>query len=68
MITGHAYGGLYLTGGVLERLIEKSLFDIEHFKDFFHLDIVDGVKRPLHDTPIHYVAYSYPALKGLMHA
>lgn len=68
VITGHAYGGLYLTGGVMERLMEKNAFDLQHFKAFFHLDIVDGVKRPLHETPIHYVTYSYPALKGLLHA
>ena len=68
VVTGHAYGGLYLTGGVLERLIDKGLFDFKYFERFFCLDVAASVKRDLNATPIIHVTYPYPALKGLLNA
>lgn len=68
VVSGHAYGGLYLTGGVLERLIEHKLFDVEHFERFFTLDAVGSVQRDLNATPIMHITHPYPALKGLLYA
>lgn len=68
VVTGHAYGGLYLTGGVLAHLVEHNLFNFDHFEHWFCLDAVDSVKQALQNTPVFHVVYPYPALKGLMHA
>ena len=68
IVTGHAYGGLYLTSGVLERLVRKGLFDFRHFEKFFCLNAVGSVRRDLEATPIIHITYPYPALKGLLNA
>lgn len=68
VVTGHAYGGLYLTGGVLGHLMEAGLFDCARFEAAFLLDGAASVKRDLDTTPINVVKDSYPALKGLLHA
>ncbi len=68
VVTGHAYGGLYLTGGVLERLIEEDLFDFAGFEKSFCLNAVSSVARDLKATPIIYITEPYPALKGLLNA
>ncbi|MCB1720161.1 MAG: glucokinase [Rhodospirillales bacterium] len=65
VIAGHAYGGLYLTGGVLGRLIEAGQFDQEHFKRWFCLHGIAPVTRDLRAMPIYHITYLYPALKGL---
>lgn len=68
VITGHAYGGLHLTGGVLEHLVAQKVFDFEHFEKWFCLEAVDSVKQALQNTPIIYITEPYPALRGLLHA
>jgi glucokinase len=65
VVTGHAYGGLYLTGGVLERLQTYGAFDFDHFLKFFDLALVASVKRDLGVTPISFITIPNPALKGL---
>ncbi|MCF8496227.1 MAG: glucokinase [Alphaproteobacteria bacterium] len=66
VVTGHAYGGLYLTGGILERLVEKNLFDFTLFKQCFILNNVSPVKKDLESTPIYRVSDPCPALRGLL--
>ncbi len=68
VIHGHAYGGLYLTGGVITGLVEDNQFDYDCFASAFHFNVVDCVKDDLHNTPIYYITDPYPALKGLIHA
>jgi glucokinase len=68
VVTGHAYGGLYLTGGVLGHLRAAGLFDFARFEAAFVLDGAASVKRDLAATPIMVVRDPYPALKGLLHA
>lgn len=68
VITGHAYGGLYLTGGVLERLIEEGAFDLQIFEKWFCLQGAASVGEALDNTPITYITDPYPALKGLLNA
>jgi len=67
VVTGNAYGGLYITGGVVERLKAVGLFDVDTFLESFRIDAVDSVKRDLGATSILYIKDPYPALKGLMH-
>ncbi len=68
VITGNAYGGLYLTGGVLERLIAADLFDFPVFEAGFLVGGVASVMQDLEATPVFAIKDPYPALKGLMRA
>lgn len=63
-----AYGGLYLTGGVLDRLTAAGLFDLVHFEKFFAGKFVPSVHRALDHTPIIHVTDPYLALHGLIKA
>jgi len=63
-----AYGGLYLAGGVLDRLSERNLFDFAHFEKFFAGNYVPSVKKALANTPIIQVTEPYLALNGLIRA
>ncbi|MGH1398858.1 MAG: glucokinase [Alphaproteobacteria bacterium] len=67
-VTGNAYGGLYLTGGVIESLMHDDLFAFEIFEAAFCMNVAASVKRDLNATPIIYLTDPYPALKGLLHA
>lgn len=68
LVAGHAYGGLYLTGGVLDRLEEEGRFDFKTFHEAMCFGAVDSVREALEATPIYKVTDPYPALKGLIHA
>lgn len=68
VIHGHAYGGLYFTGGIIEGLMAEDAFDFDTFEQYFCLDAVPCVKEDLQNTPIHIITDPYPALKGLIHA
>ena len=65
VVNGHAYDGLYLTGGVIDRLVAADLFDVAHFQKFLNLNGVASVKRDIANMPIHYVTNQYLALYGL---
>jgi len=68
LVTGDAYGGLYLTGGVTNALMENNTFDFDRFNNALCFDAVPCVKNDIVNTPIYYIADPYPALKGLIHA
>ena len=68
LVTGHAYGGLYLTGGVITSLYENNEFDFDRFNKSLCFNAVDCVKQDIADTPIHLITDPYPALRGLIHA
>lgn len=63
-----AYGGLYLMGGVLDKLIANNLFDFAHFGRFFAGNYVPSVKKSLDQTPVFYVTEPHLALHGLIKA
>lgn len=65
VVTGHAYGGLYLDGGVLHRLREADLFDFEAFYRFIALEAAPVVKRALEEMPVYLVRDPFVALHGL---
>jgi glucokinase len=65
VVTGNAYGGLYLDGGVLHHLRTRHLFDADTFLGFMTLNPVDSVKRSLDQCPVHLVLDPYIALRGL---
>jgi glucokinase len=68
VITGHAYGGLHLTGGMLERLAARGLFDAAHFLKFFSVRGVDSVHAALELTPVVRITHPALALEGLLRA
>jgi glucokinase len=64
-VTGSAYGGLYLDGGVLHHLQASKLFDAETFLNYMTLNPVPSVKTDLDHCPVHLVLDPYIALRGL---
>ncbi len=64
-VTGHAFGGLYLDGGVIQNLQGAGLFDAAAFEAFFAPDVVPPVKDLLQATPVWLVRDAYVALRGL---
>lgn len=63
--TGHAYGGAYLDGGMIQRLQEAKLFDAANIIRFFDLPGAAVVERHIGQTPIWVVDDPYVALTGL---
>lgn len=68
VISGHAYGGVFLTGGVVTSLMEEGLFDITIFERSFCFAAVPSISEALQQTPIYVLRDPYPALKGLLNA
>lgn len=66
LVTGHAYGGVYLDGGVVHRLRARGLFDVALFSRFMCLDVVAAVKYLQDSTHVWLVDDPYVALRGLM--
>lgn len=63
-----AYGGLYLTGGVLEKLSGKNLFDFAHFDKFFDANLSPLIKKSVSETPVIYVTDPHLTFNGLIRA
>lgn len=68
VVTGNAYGGLYLMGGMFDRLHAAGLFDLKKFEEFFIGDFVPSVHNALEATPLIRVEDPYLSLKGLIKA
>ncbi|MFK7840210.1 MAG: glucokinase [Bdellovibrionales bacterium] len=67
-INGHAFDGLYLTGGVIQSLMDDDKFNVDLFTRSICFDCVPCVKQDLTAMPIYFITDPYPALKGLIHA
>lgn len=65
VLTGHAFGGVYLDGGMIQRLREAQLFRPEQMMRFFDLPGAAVVERDLGQTPVWVVKDPYVALRGL---
>lgn len=65
VVTGDAFGGAYLDGGMVQRLREMDLFDPERIIRFFDLPGPPIIERYLGQTPIWVVDDPYVALAGL---
>lgn len=65
MVTSRSYGGVYLTGGVLDRLAEHGAFDRGAFLRAMDLPFVEGIKHNIDAVPIYHVCEPYLALRGL---
>lgn len=49
-----SYGGVYLTGGIMEDMVQDNTIDIPSFEKFFVRPMVDVVVESLRATPVHY--------------
>lgn len=65
VLTGHAFGGLYLDGGMIHRLCEMSLFNGDRMIDFMDLPGPSVVERDLGRVPVQIVTDPFVALRGL---
>ena len=68
LVSGHAYGELYLTGGVIEGLMVVCKFNFDTFCKFLYFNAVTCVAEDIRGTAIYYITDPYPALKGLLNA
>lgn len=64
---GYSYGGIYLTGGVIDRLMIAGLFDSKTFMDNFIQKNVPIVVRDVMSTPIYWIKDEFVSLKGLQY-
>jgi glucokinase len=62
----HSYGGVYLNGGMLDRLMERNLLDFPTIEKFMLVDTVSYISHVIDDTPVFYASDPFLALKGLM--
>lgn len=63
---GAAYGGLFLTGGITDRLIGHNAFDTETFINGLYQKNVPIVRHEVMATPIFWVKDEFISLKGLL--
>ena len=64
-VTLNAYGGLYFDGGMVQRLRERNLFDVDTVLRFMTLDPVATVRDDLDKMPVWLVNDPFIALRGL---
>jgi len=65
VVTGHTFGGLYLDGGITQRLYKAGLFDMDTFIKFMMPRVTPMVRKRLEAVPIHMVNDPFVALRGL---
>lgn len=61
-----AYKGIYLTGGIIDRLVGQNLLDLETIEQNFKQNNVPIVTADVNATPIYWVKDEYIALEGLL--
>lgn len=66
-VTGSAYGGLYLDGGIVQQLHQRGAFDMDALYQYFALAVAPAVREMLGATEIALVNDRYLTLRGLAH-
>jgi len=66
-LTGAAgsYGGIYLTGGVMNELMMQRLFKANSFAEYFHRPLVPVLIESLASTPVYYCKEPNMPIAGL---
>lgn len=59
------YGGMFLTGGVLDHLIKHDLADWDAFKTYFSPPMLPVVNARLNSVSVHYLTHDEMPLLGL---
>jgi glucokinase len=62
---GNSYGGVYLTGGIMDKLVSLDLFDSPTFFEAFHQKNVPVVMADVLATPVYWIRDEYVSLRGL---
>jgi glucokinase len=62
---GHSYSGLYLTGGVLDKIIAAGLFDFSVFDQNLQQKLHPLVMTDVASTPIAWIKDEFISLRGL---
>jgi len=65
VITQNALGGIYMNGGLLEKLRQAGQFNFPVIEKFFLLKNVPSVEHVLKAVPVHYVSDPFIVLRGL---
>ncbi|MBE2191005.1 MAG: glucokinase [Alphaproteobacteria bacterium] len=65
MAFGFAYDGLYLTGGIIDRLVGHNLFDTPTFLSTMKQNNVPLVQKDVSATGVFWVKDEFIALRGL---
>lgn len=63
-VTGF-YGGVYLTGGVIDHLVSHNLVNWEAFEKYLRPAMVSVVEQRMNSTSVHYVLHDELPLLGL---
>lgn len=63
---GYSYGGIYLTGGMMDRLIGGGLFDLSSFLRGLRQKNVPIVVCDVMATPVYWVRDEFVSLRGLL--
>lgn len=61
----YSYRGVYLTGGVIDRIFEQNAFQKDAFFRFFTNNPVPIVAKHLNATPVYWIKDEFISLKGL---
>lgn len=64
---GYSYGGVYLTGGVIDRLMLAGLFNATKFMEGFAQKNVSIVYKDVMATPVYWIRDEFVSLKGLLY-
>lgn len=62
----YSYNGVYLTGGVIDRLKLAGLFDTETFLRSFHQANIPVVRSDVMATPVYWIRDEFVSLRGLL--
>jgi glucokinase len=65
LVTGHAFGGVYLDGGLTQHLAAQGAFDRESFLKFMTLQAAEVVEDKIDSTPVFIINDPFVALQGL---
>lgn len=65
LVTGHAFGGVYLDGGLTQHLMAQGAFDRETFLKFMTLQAAEVVQDKIDSTPVFIINDPFVALHGL---
>jgi glucokinase len=65
LVTGHAFGGVYLDGGLTQHLAAQGAFDRESFLKYMTLQAAEVVQDKIDSTPVFIINDPFVALQGL---
>lgn len=65
LVTGHAFGGVFIDGGLAQHLVAQGAFDTESFIKYMTLSPAAVVREKIDATPVRVIQDPFVALYGL---